>query len=47
MDDKKLTALLGSAWLLKKTDDRIDELERKISEILKLQKALNKHFNIR
>ena len=34
-ESEKLTALLGSAYLLKKADDRLDDLELKISEINK------------
>ena len=34
-DSDKLAALLGSAYLLKKADDRLDDLERKIAEINK------------
>ena len=32
-ENDKLAALLGSAYLLKKADDKIDSLERKISDV--------------
>jgi|TARA_B110000967_G_scaffold209394_1_gene265417 uncharacterized protein YoxC len=44
-ENDKLAALLGSAYLLKKADDRIDSLERKISEVSSLVKSLLKENN--
>ena len=44
-ESEKLTALLGSAYLLKKADDRIDSLERKISEVNNVVKSLLKDNN--
>jgi hypothetical protein len=32
-ENDKLAALLGSAYLLKKADDKIDSLERKILDV--------------
>ena len=44
-ENDKLAALLGSAYLLKKADDRIDSLERKISEVNNTVKSLLKDNN--
>lgn len=44
-ENDKLAALLGSAYLLKKADDRIDSLERKISEVNNTIKSLLKDNN--
>ncbi len=44
-ENDKLAALLGSAYLLKKADDRIDSLERKISEVNNTVKSLLKENN--
>jgi uncharacterized protein YoxC len=44
-NNDKLTALLGSAYLLKKADGKIDSLERKISELNKDVKSLMKDNN--
>ena len=44
-ENDKLAALLSSAYLLKKADDRIDSLERKISEVSSLVKSLLKENN--
>ena len=41
-ENDKLAALLGSAYLLKKADDRIDLIERKLSEIIKEIKNIQK-----
>lgn len=49
-ENDKLAALLGSAYLLKKADDKIDSLERKISEVNNTVKSLlkdNKGFQKR
>ena len=44
-ENDKLAALLGSAYLLKKADDKIDSLERKISEVNNTVKSLLKDNN--
>jgi|TARA_B100000768_G_C11243053_1_gene360488 uncharacterized protein YoxC len=44
-ENDKLAALLGSAYLLKKADDKIDLLERKISEVNNMVKSLLKDNN--
>lgn len=44
-ENDKLAALLGSAYLLKKADDRVDALERKISEVNNTVKNLLKDNN--
>ena len=44
-ENDKLSALLGSAYLLKKADDKIDSLERKISEVNNTVKSLLKDNN--
>tara|TARA_B100000959_G_C14758827_1_gene532409 strand:- start:458 stop:673 length:216 start_codon:yes stop_codon:yes gene_type:complete len=44
-DNDKFAALIGSAYLLKKADDRIDSLERKISEVNNVVKSLLKDNN--
>ena len=44
-ENDKSAALLGSAYLLKKADDRIDSLERKISEVNNTVKSLLKDNN--
>ena len=44
-ENDKLAALLGSAYLLKKADDKIDSLERKISEVNNTVKSLLKENN--
>ena len=44
-ENDKLAALLGSAYLLKKADDKIDLLERKISEVNNTVKSLLKDNN--
>ena len=44
-ENDKLAALLGSAYLLKKADDKIDSLERKISEVNSTVKSLLKDNN--
>ena len=44
-ENDKLAALLGSAYLLKKADDKIDSLERKISEVNNMVKSLLKDNN--
>jgi len=41
-ESDKLAGLLGSAYLLKKADDRIDLIERKLSEIIKEVKNMQK-----
>ena len=41
-ENDKLAALLGSAYLLKKADDKIDSLERKISDVNNTVKSLIK-----
>ena len=44
-ENDKLAALLGSAYLLKKADDRVAALERKISEVNNTVKNLLKDNN--
>jgi peptidoglycan hydrolase CwlO-like protein len=44
-ENDKFAALLGSAYLLKKADDRIDSLERKVSEVNKDIKSLIRDNN--
>ena len=44
-ENDKLASLLGSAYLLKKADDKIDSLERKISEVNNTVKSLLKDNN--
>ena len=44
-ENDKLAALLGSAYLLKKADDKIDSLERKISDVNNTVKSLIKDNN--
>ena len=44
-ENDKLAALLGSAYLLKKADDKIDSLERKISDVNNTVKSLLKDNN--
>ena len=44
-ENDKLAALLGSAYLLKKADDKIDSLERKISDVNNTVKSLLKDSN--
>ena len=44
-ENDQLAALLGSAYLLKKADDKIDSLERKILDVNNTVKSLLKDSN--